>query len=926
MPQQSDWFASNAPPQQPQQAPDWFSQNAPEAQPKPTSEPGLFETLGGWKGIGATGIRGLAGLLGVEGGWPGAGIGGLGEAAAELLQEGTIDPRRVGAEAALSAVPLARVFKAGAPVYSALRGGAMGGVGTAIRELTSGQNLDPSAIGASTGLGALTGGVLSKLFSPAVAGEAAQAVGTKPTIPPPQRSETGAWIVPSPEVYQQQGLPVPRPVGQAAIVPRLNPTTQSDAFNDIRKVLGQQINTTSSQDLLSDLDRNAQQVSRDAAQTRAQNFRTDIAASKAEQAADLQTVKQQLAQAVKDARVKAAQGRLSQLVEQGLVNPEKVKESVSFPTSTGSVSVQAPYVGDTESAIAQETAAAAQPTQPAAQEIIPTGNQGSVTTGPLANPLTSESASVVNEARSRVASPSGSEQPPTGEAAEPSSLVKFFKTPGGATGTNYRSATQAFERGEIPSADTARASRLLTIPGREQEGLDLLRKTLGMTEKAPSELPEAIAPKSMTEVPTPGGGPEAPAPSTTATTTPLARPFTPEEVQKENDLVDRAAQMPGSFRENLMRLMQDESGSISPALAHRLMLSVGGAGIGGTYGAVSGDDPSDMLKDAALGTLVANWVAPTAEQEPGLKTMLDNLVDLHRASLLTSVGPHVKKVVGDVGGLLSEGAKQMVPGEYGNSAVGRQIIKNTLAAPLRPSTYKTYANALRGPITTPGVLGAIGDISAEAKNSALGLTAKPFQAAKAVTQDILERSGEYNPDVLDKITGSNMPETGMGQAVHNLIQQHRPLQFMMPFSKLPINITEGVRNIPGISQAVGLPNAKQASTVAAGQMALGALEQLYNQGQEEAGTPVSPLMKGLQSTATGVQGVAPNVVGKMLTSYLTGGKGAANELRRLLPGVQSLPAARPNETDREYIARLIRSAQSEVAPQLLAPDTGTAAR
>jgi hypothetical protein len=127
-------------------------------------EQSFVDKMGGWRGVGAAGVRGLAGLLSMEGGALGAGISTAGETGAELLEGSDLSPSRIAVEAGLGAIPFSSVFKAGRPVASLLRGGLYAGVGTAGREMAEGKPFDPSAIGTSAAIGGGVGGGLAKLF------------------------------------------------------------------------------------------------------------------------------------------------------------------------------------------------------------------------------------------------------------------------------------------------------------------------------------------------------------------------------------------------------------------------------------------------------------------------------------------------------------------------------------------------------------------------------------------------------------------------------------------------------------------------------------------------------------------------------------------------------------------------------------------
>jgi hypothetical protein len=165
------------------------------------SQPSLYERLGGLRGIGAGGIRGLAGLLGLEGGWPGAAIGGVGEAAAELVGGEPLSLSRIGTEAGISAVPMAKIFKAGRPVYSAVRGGLMGAGSEAVRELAKGQEIDPSEI---TTRG-LTAGAFGGLLG-LIPGKAAPRFTTKEEY---EKFKEAAAKAPKPTTYEVETTTIP---------------------------------------------------------------------------------------------------------------------------------------------------------------------------------------------------------------------------------------------------------------------------------------------------------------------------------------------------------------------------------------------------------------------------------------------------------------------------------------------------------------------------------------------------------------------------------------------------------------------------------------------------------------------------------------------------------------------------------------------
>lgn len=104
---------------------------------------------------------------------PAFGIGAGGDLLAQAVEEKTypweqLDApslSRAGIEGSIAAVPFGALVKHGKALVSAMRSGALTGAGEAGREYVSGQELDPASIGIATGLGAATGGLISKWIS-----------------------------------------------------------------------------------------------------------------------------------------------------------------------------------------------------------------------------------------------------------------------------------------------------------------------------------------------------------------------------------------------------------------------------------------------------------------------------------------------------------------------------------------------------------------------------------------------------------------------------------------------------------------------------------------------------------------------------------------------------------------------------------------
>src|ERR1017187_9206162 len=174
----------------------WPSNETADAKPQ-----SFIDRIGGWRGIAAAGVRMGAGVLGAEGLAPGAAINAAGETLAEGVEGSDISPTRIATEAAIGAVPFGEILKAGKIGNSMIRSGLYGAVGTGARELASGQSLDPTAIATQGGIGAITGGALSKFFGGAKVPTDAAAVKAPLALEDTIHSGTGTRVAGSPTKY-----------------------------------------------------------------------------------------------------------------------------------------------------------------------------------------------------------------------------------------------------------------------------------------------------------------------------------------------------------------------------------------------------------------------------------------------------------------------------------------------------------------------------------------------------------------------------------------------------------------------------------------------------------------------------------------------------------------------------------------------------
>lgn len=157
----------------------------------PTQPPSSF--VDKLRALGGAGIRiGSGWLASAPAMEPGIGsllggaIAGAGELAAEGVEGSPLSLKQAGISAALGAVPLGMVFKPGQVAQSAIRSGALAGVGEVGREGAHEEELDPWKVGTATATGGLVGGALGKL----IRGEPPTV--RPPTRPPPYQVETTA--------------------------------------------------------------------------------------------------------------------------------------------------------------------------------------------------------------------------------------------------------------------------------------------------------------------------------------------------------------------------------------------------------------------------------------------------------------------------------------------------------------------------------------------------------------------------------------------------------------------------------------------------------------------------------------------------------------------------------------------------------------
>jgi len=930
-----DWFDQQLAQQKSQSSGDWFDQQLSQAgQPTPTPQP-TAETGHPWLAAAARGLAGMLSgavsgteLLGVTAPASmaaGAGISGLGETVAEALEQGTmhpnIDPARVGAASAVGAVPFGTYFKAGAPLFSTIRGAVMGGGAPALEDVLAGRPVDLQRVAMGAGIGGATGGVSAKAFGgladpiarAKLAAERATESATT-AAPAAERAVTGPSSYEIQLSNQRYKGDVPSSTARTikgtgeSLVPPVTPQTPSEFLQE-------------------QLDRptpGGYPTPIIGAGGEFEPYRPG--AVRAEREARQEAIRQALAEAKRKEQEAAQQRIQNEITRLGMQpkEPPSISEDVGTGLLRGTTRYVVPKAGKS---IGKDL-----------EEFLSGGGGGGETAA--------QEFGAVTEPQTTVTQPGELTTPQTAPAPTPAS--EWPPRP-------------VAERGGPPT-DPAGIAQLQQLERELAEGPD---KSYWLTREGArdaGEIPvpgqaEGGAPKAAGEAQVAAPGPEVPAPSTTGQTivppepeAPSVFPEGPEPQpmsDKEQWVVEQALKLPPDQRSAWVKAMS-EKGEISPGmmqLLSRLGWIGGGAAIGAPVGAYyNPDDPMGGAARGAIGGgLLGAWLSPNLK-EP--QPFFERLLDLHRASLLASAGPQLKKMIGDPAGLFWRGARETMSGDPGRVAFGKALMKEAGSFYANPEVYGDFMRTIRGGQESPGLMGMIQDIRKESATGAgteaagglkgtggtLGAVTIPFQGWWGATKGAVERAYEaagypagINPmEVLQETTGTATPPSQIGKEFLGFLQRNPAAKWLVPFSKLPINIGEGVRNIPGVAQSMGLPDAAARSKIGALQALLGGGFQYYKQQQEEAGDPVSPLVSGLAATSMGIPGVVPHIAGRLLTSLLTGGKGGFREAGQLIPGSRSLTMPFPGETDQEFIQRLLKSGTAEVLPGWMTPDPGTA--
>ena len=719
--------------------------------PVPPTEGG-FGSLKNWL---AGGVRVGSGLLSSEGMLPGALISGAGEGIAELIEDPTTMPswKRMAVESGIGAIPLGKVFEAGKVVSSALKSGALSGVGETGREVAKGEELNPRAIATATGIGGLTGGVLSKFFGmggPTVAEKlgpefevvptaqtgrgtgtlrAGKKGGLEPVTQPRKIKSTEAPVVPD-QIRPTRSTEIPYRMGEPTKLSNLNePQLTQPSINPSQSERGVPYST------------------RGPAPYRA--------SAKA-------AVKEDLA--AREAR-KAARLRIGLEPNEPTVTESFGGDIKGGGTRRATIRYTSPRDEDAADAIAMGTAGA--------KSKIPIKSKSSVSSTPKGEPLPSESplGKILKPKKSRsikttegfqeqvdkiLGEPTKIKAPEVVDVQPKSTPVPVTTPPpvskGGLYDTQPEVQAEADRLGEAYRSGDKLAGRQLAELRDFMSGNKMRESWKGI---APTE--QAV----------------------------------PDWVKEQSSIADR-----------LKALQEGESGEINPALL-RLLTGVTGAAIGAPIGAANANE-NDKLEGALTGGLVGGGLGlagPSvinAIQNPeligeGLKKFGHTLPSIQRANLLLSghglpanavAGPYGSAVMGSIEHALSgdprgvEALKHLNPltfiqnlPENFNEArglIGRAEGTSLNMAPTKSEKLLAY----------PGTMMTTGDLTA---------------------RKALEVGGGFSPAETREMTMTNEPWTVAAKRLANLSKGSPLLQFMFPFSRTTANIAEqGAKRIPGL--------------------------------------------------------------------------------------------------------------------------------
>jgi hypothetical protein len=953
-------------------------------------------------------------------------IAGAGEAAAEGFEGSSLDPKRIGTEAALGAVPLGWIFKGGKALETAARSGIYNAVGTAGRQLAAGEPLDPTAIATQGGIGAITGGALSRFFGGAKAPTDAAAIKAPLALEDTIRSGAGTRVAGTPNklggIAEKGSFATPNarnitfPDSGNTFPPE---SIESHAYMDGDKIATMApkgtppLSVEDIQNLGPSIDPATGAPYRDIlgdASTRVGKLRAAELATEAKTArlADKQKViddtNAAAAQEIENAKAEGAirtpgtptesfrnpiEGGTEQ-VTYGYKKPKPVKEAASStsplakvltPRPTTPPDFVPPGLGPKVPSKPTAMSIGGQPLDPElVKQLQKTYPDLMKTLGGTAAPeVTSVGVKSVENIAERPVqpvepTPQPVEQapaiPPTlAEAQSP--LAKFFKSPVDAVGDAYRGIkgetdvnplakqqlgvalqTEAAKAG-LPTRGTPNLAKFLS----EKVSPDITAQQGGVppvaaaTEAAPT-LPSTSEP--------------APYEPSNVTQDPNVHSMTQQEINDQLDLIDKAKADPSLLRlllsgESPLRgsvgaaaandpAVFENSGGRMAALANKLPAtlqdylrpglgsrlaygavgSIPGAALGST---INPDDPTAGAIAGGAGGFLAGFAGRSGFQEglekggtaaAGRHGAVNEAINYRNSGFLASPSAQGKKGIADFGNVLGKAAELMASKDAEERAMGLKVLKNIL----RPGeNFKNLKEGWKSPELARQAVGSQNIGETPMPTGPLGWVTKPFAAQQNMWARIMTDAG-VTPQDAEQALMVNKPGRIVPLIKKFMDMQNTPgysgqaIRGLMPFMRIAMNRFEGgLERIPGISQAVGEDSSKLPRTLfGAGAVGVGMGLGAYDNANEDAGDPTSPIIKGLRIAGAGMYGL-PLAVGEALTSH------SARDIYNQIPGIRAtVEPPNPNDNALQWIQKLLAQGLDEFIPNILSTVQSTSGK
>lgn len=885
-----------------------------------------------------------------------AAIAGGSESLAEWLEGSPQDPKRIGMESAIGAIPFAKVVKEGSILAKMLKAGAIGGTSEGGRELAKGESLDPVSIATQAGLGAGTFGLLHSLMGL----RGAKAPSAAPEVGPPVITREG-----DAKIFRMS--PTPAPAGTAAPSPQAQHFFRENIRGDLEKSMNKIV--PSGKDMVSSLDQAKNDALKIAQKNSAQATREGRALTSQEQTADMQQLRAEIAaatkrQAVADKATTAAR-LLKDAEKRGFVKGDpSFGTSESGKTASGvNVSKRTPLIdpnAETDDMGGGGRGSSRNPgyvpknpldelmktlgmnPENTSRPGLPISNQPDAPWGGARLPITppakagewpsvAEPPATAIESQAVKTDPIGEPAPVAPQMAQDASgatqtgqsdspLLRIFKSRQGATGANYRLAKDAVKAGEIPSADYARDTHLISL-GKTPEGplapraapdlMDQFQATQG--PKQSFDWPEVggkqvldPATGSHVQVPEVQGGMTEP-PATNPDAGASMADDAPDWVKEQSKLVDENGP-------SVLDRLKGQSGAMNPAL---LKFLAGGTGavIGAPVGAyLDPDDPNAALKGAAAGGVLGYAGSQGAHE----------LINWRNAGLLGNPLAQGKKALSDIGTAINTGAEDIMSGQKTRGV-------NTLRELLRvPTNLKNLKEGMLHPELAEDVLGDAAKPAMAKTRDALGLVTRPFAGMQYATSQAMQRAGR-TPDearralmlgspLEERYKGDLLDKAGVYDTAQKLLdlQKYPVVRALRPFARIGTNIAvRGAQRVPGLSMFTGDPETRVARTLlGGGALAAGAIVGANDTADEEQGDEsTAPWLRGLRRAALASYGV-PFSIGEGLT-----GPHGIRDLYYMTPGVSAtIPPFGPKDTATDFAKKFGKRWLDQMIPDWLNPE------